>query len=264
MMNCRFSIYVPSSSEHLPSPLVWEPCTSTQEQITYECRQIKRDWPALTPAPYGLAGDISAYVDTDGRVILLLRKVYYPTLADIGIMTLVVEADGPVRQAFWSGIMSRSEENRMLGSGTIAPGKSAIAFYALSGFQPYRIEWIVGDDALLRPPTIFDRPVEDPMTGEVYSGSHHYVIKGNQFGVYRWDGTYMGAVDSDAPAFGDVQWVGRTMLYALASNPWFRIMRWTEHDGARVLVDLGDDYTRGAGYPGSDGKDLVWLQAEDG
>ena len=263
VLGCRFSVYVPSSKEYLPSPLVWEPCTSAHEKINYKCRQIHMDWPSSRPAPYGLAGDHTACVDSNGRVVLQLRKLYELTSDRIGIMTVVVEADGPVRQAFWSGFMSRDAEDRMLGSGTIAPGKSAIPIVALSGTEVTRWEWIGGDDRMLRPPTIFDSAKSDMATGVVYSGSYFYAMKGRQFGVYRWDGTSLGQLGSPG-AYGSLQWVGRTLLYALASRPWYALFRWTEQDGARELVGFGDDYSRGAGWPGSDGTDMVWLQGEDG
>ena len=127
-----------------------------------------------------------------------------------------------------------------------------------------RWAWFGGDDTLLRPPILFDRLETDELTGMVYVGSHFYAVKGNQFGVYKWNGTRVEERVGPPSAFGSVQWVGRTMQFAVASSPFYRLMRWTEHDGARELVGFGDDYSRGAGSSASEGKDLVWLQGEDG
>ena len=53
------------------------------------------------------------------------------------------------------------------------------------------------------------------------------------------------------------------MLFAFEEWPWYEVLRWTEKDGTKTLIGFGNDYSRGAGHPGSDGVDLVWLQGED-
>jgi len=82
--------------------------------------------------------------------------------------------------------------------------------------------------------------------------------------VFKWDGTDMGVAAYATVAYSPPQWVGDTLLFALQSSPNYRVVRWTEHDGTKILVgaDFGQDDLRGAANPGSDGKDLVWLQGE--
>ena len=79
LSDCQYRVYVPSSPQYLPPPLIWEPCTSTIGPLPYDCRQIRQNWPSLDPAPYSLAWGSKASVEPDGRVVLQFRKVYTPT-----------------------------------------------------------------------------------------------------------------------------------------------------------------------------------------
>jgi len=102
-MECQYRLYVPSSREYLPPPLNWEPCTSNSGPLAYDCRQIRMDWPSVYPYPNALAIDYTASVESDGRVVIQLGKVYTKPGPEqlVAGMGLVVEADGPVRQAIW-------------------------------------------------------------------------------------------------------------------------------------------------------------------
>jgi hypothetical protein len=69
-------------------------------------------------------------------------------------------------------------------------------------------------------------------------------------------------VASPATAFLIGPRFGPTLLFSLASFPRYRVLQWTELDGTRELLVLGDDYGIGAANVASDGKDLVWIQGE--
>jgi len=177
-------------------------------------------------------------------------------------MGLTVEADGPVGQAFWVDYGFVKGDKISLANRSIAPGKSSwVAIHLFDG-APVRNASFGGDDRLLRPPILIDRLASAPDAATVVAGANFYLETSRQLRVFKWDGTDMGLAASAAQAYGPLQWVGPTLLFAYASSPHYEIVRWTEHDGTRLLIGFGSDYSKGAGYPGSDGKDLVWIQGE--
>jgi len=200
-------------------------------------------------------------------VVIQVRKVYQLPGEDslTGLMGLVVEADGPVRQAFWRDYAPYRSHQTQLGDTNIAPGKSG---WFMSEILPTgytnRTAPFAGDDTLLRPPILFDRKESDPNVATVWVGPSFYNETTNSKDLIRkWDGTDMGIAAYGPSVHSLPQWIGRTMLFSFEEWPYYRVIRWTEHDGTQVLVGFGDDYSRGAGHPGSDGVDLVWLQGED-
>ena len=148
------------------------------------------------------------------------------------------------------------------GTGNIGDGKSSGQIIEAKGNNATRVGAHAGDDTQLRPTIVYDRPYLDPQRGFPHVGRDFYVMKGRQFDVYRWDGTHVAKVAYDPDAYAYEQWVGPTLLFALHSYPWYRVKRWTEQDGVRDLVGSGEGYYRGATSPGSDGKDLVWLEGD--
>jgi len=203
-------------------------------------------------------------VDADGRVVIQLRKVYDLPGNDepTAFMGLVVEADGPVRQAFWRDYVPLRGRHVALSSSTVAPGKSGWVVDDYDSGQSSRMVAFGGDDTLLRPPIIYDRLSSHPEFGAIWVGPHFY-IEGTKTKdhVYRWDGTYMGVSQVGPSVHSLPQWIGPTLLFAYQESPQYHLLRWTEHDGTRVLVGF-DDNSKAAGNPGSDGIDLVWVQGE--
>ena len=267
VMDCQYRFYVPSSREFLPAPLVWEPCTSSIGPLPYECRQIKVDWPSFEPPPYALGGQHSGYVDSNGRVVIQLQKNYEISRGGRlwGQMGLVVEADGPVRQAFWRDYVPKDTGRQITVYGSaIASGKSGWSVDEWIGNHPNRCAALAGDDTLLRPPIFFDRLQSAPDVAIVIPGARFFLENSRQRRVFKWDGTDMGIAAYATSAHSPAQWVGDTLLFALESSPNFRVVRWTEKDGTKILVgsDFEQDYLKGAANPGSDGKDLVWVQGE--
>jgi len=221
------------------------------------------DWPSEQPPPYALGGNHSAYVESDGRVVLQIRKVYERPAPsqDWASMGLVVEADGPVRQAFWRDYYWKSATQVVLDMTSVAPGKSSWRFVEwIDG--SHRVAPFGGDDTLLRPPILSDRLQSDPQAASALVGADFYLEISHSMRVFRWDGTDMGVAAHGTGAYWSQQWVGRTLLFALSSSPNYRVLRWTEHDGTRVLVGFAGDDSKGAATPGSDGMDLVWVQGE--
>ncbi len=265
IMDCKYRLYVPPSRDLLPPPLIWEPCTQDLGPDPYDCRQIKVDWPTLFPAPYAIGGEAPAYVDADGKVVMQLRKVYARETdegRESAILAMVVEADGPVRQALWADYENWQDPAFALAASGVAPGKSSWVVGQFSGYAVIRDVSMGGEDTLLRPPVLLDVLESSPDPAWVMAGSYYYVETGYSWRVRGWDGTDKGFAIHGAGAYSPPTWVGPVLLFAYEVFPTFRVLRWTEQDGTRELVGFGNDLTKGAGYPGSDGKDLVWVQGE--
>jgi len=221
------------------------------------------DWPSDYPAPYSLGGAQPAYVDSDGKVVMQVRKVYSRSASVrlSGVMGILVEADGPVRQAFWQDYVPRNTGLSLL-SRSVAPGKSSWALAQMKDGYVYRVAPFAGDDTLLRPPILADKLESDGDAFSVVAGSQFYLATGRRWGVHRWDGTEMGVLPAGGGVWASPVWVGPDLLVPYASSPNYAIFRWTEQDGIQLLIGFGEDYSRGAGSPGSDGKDLVWVEGE--
>ncbi len=265
VMDCKYRLYVPPSRDLLPPPLAWEPCTQDLGPDSYTCRQIKVDWPTDINPPYAIGGNAPAYVDTHGNVVMQLRKLYRRDTdqgREMAYMAVVVEADGPVRQAFWEDYYSPEGAPVVIAQRGVARGKSSWDISEWSGGTSIRDVSVGGDDTLLSPPVLLDVLDSSPDVATVVAGSDYYVETGYNFRVRAWDGADMGLAAQGAGAYSPPTWVGPTLLFARESFPTYRVRRWTAQDGARELVGFGSDMTKGAGDPGSDGKDLVWIQGE--
>lgn len=267
IMDCKYRLYVPPSEAMLPGPLVWEPCTQDlgPGEDELECRQIKVDWPTELQAPYAIGGNAPAYVAADGKVVIQLRRVYLrdgDNGPETAYMALLAEADGPVRQAFWQDYYPYNEAPYVITQRGVAPGKSSWYITQWSGGTVVRHVAVGGDDTELRPPVLLDLPDDDPSAASVIAGRDYYVETGYSFRVRSWDGTDKGLAAQGAGGYSPPTWVGSTLLFAYESFPTYRVQRWTEQDGTKDLVAFPYDGTRGAGFPGSDGNDLVWIQGE--
>jgi len=266
VMDCKYRLYVPPSEDLLPPPLTWETCTQDLGPGDYDCRQLKVDWPTDLEAPYAIGGNAPAYVAPDGKVVIQLAKMYEregATGRERALMSIVVDADGPVRQAFWTDYQTGQIPSLWFTQRGVAPGKSSWVVMEWSGGSLVRSVSIGGDDKVLAPPVLLDVLASDPDPATVVAGSEYYVETGYDFRVRSWDGTDKGFAAKGAGAYSPPTWVGPTLLFAFESSPTYRIWRWTEQDGSKELVGFGADTTKGAGFPGSDGKDLVWIQGEN-
>jgi len=226
------------------------------------------DWPSTQPEPYSLGNNQYAYVDQDGKVMLQLHKIYEvsePEFAN-GVMGLVVEADGPVKQAFWREYLSKqgSAVNKIsFWPTSVAYGKSGWYMLEWANGEQHRLAPFWGDDEALQPTIINNRLVADSASGIAWIGSDFYAEATlGQGWVRKYDGTDMGVAVPDTWAYSAPQWIGRNLLFALEANPSYRVKIWTEQNGTQTLVGHPGDDSTGWANPGSDGKDIVWIQGE--
>ncbi|MCL2825206.1 MAG: hypothetical protein FWD57_14545 [Polyangiaceae bacterium] len=269
VMDCKYRIYVPSNREYLPSPLIWEPCASTTGPLSYDCRQIHMDWPTEQPNTTGVVPSL-AFVDPENAVVIALRKVYELTgeSRPTAFMSMVVEADGVVRQAIWTDYVPLQEMMAWPGLRSIARGKSSWVINEMdrpNGFVR-RVVNLAGDDVNLRPPVLYDSPIGGEEEASVIAGNQFYLLYGSSFRIRKWGDTTDIAYPANGGGggiYGGAYWVGDTLLMNLAVFPTYALLRWTEQDGTQTLVGFPGDKTKGATNSATDGKDLVWIQGED-
>jgi len=135
----------------------------------------------------------------------------------------VAEADGPVRQAFWKDYAPKNRGVSLDGRGA-APGKSSWAITEMVDGYPGRVVSFGGDDTVLRPPILSDFLRSDSDISTAVAGTHFYLQTGAKRRVRRWDGTDMGVVGYGG-SDGSAQWVGPTLLFALAASPNYAVLR---------------------------------------
>ena len=268
VMDCKYRLYVPPTKDLLPEGLTWEPCTTDLGPDTFDCRQIHVDWPSVHDPPYAI-GDVSpAYVEDDGRVVLQLNKAYRRTSAggdvEKGTMSMVVEADGSVRQALWTDYGVDTWLPMVLSGRSVSRSKSTWEVSEWDGSHVVRVVSLGGDDTDLSPPVLMDRLADSPDAALAYAGPSYWLEQGSQRRIVGWDGMDHGLVSNHpTTALSPAQWVGDTLLWAYESGYTHRLWTWTKPDGARELTPFPADNSTGAGNPASDGKDLVWVQGED-
>jgi hypothetical protein len=268
-MDCKYRLYVPPSNDLLPQGLTWEPCTTDLVgPDTFDCRQVAVDWPTDIETPYALAGVSPGYVEEDGRVVLQVRKAHLRDgmswQKEAAFMGLVVEADGPVRQAFWMDYDAYQSAPMILNNLAVAPGKSTWAAVEWHDMNVTRRASFGGDDTDLSPPILLDRLEDSPDAAIAYAGANYWLQNGRaELRVIGWDGIDHGVLAGVTAAVSPATWAGDALLWAYESNPTYRLWTWTKQDGSRELTPFGSDLSKGAGNPGTDGKDLVWVQGED-
>ena len=264
MMEGTYRIYVPSTRDSLPPPPVWEACADVEGPVPYSCLQLAWSWPNLeqqlhTSVPRGR----SAYSDSDDKLVMELDA--HLRLEPIDCfnrsMRMVVEADGPVRQAYWHELRSSQFPQLLPPPMSIAPGKSSWVFERRGSSQDLdRTVVLGGDDTLLRPPVLVDGVRNQGTFAEVLVGSHFYstFVKGTlQNDVFNWDGKRV-----DSLGLRGWRWWIRDSLWSFdTSSDNASVFRWTEQEGIRVFASFGvDDGSHSIGLASTDGANLVWVQ----
>lgn len=271
VFDCGYRFYVPSSEAYLPPPLEWEECTD-EGPDPYQCRRLRMN----SDADESVGGHSDGYVESDGRVVLQFRRIR----SDIAVagtrdfLCLVVEADGPVRQAILAkGLDGNITQYWAPGELGIAPGK---VLWTLSKWDistsPKSIEWLAvigGNDRDLAPSWIFDRSPDAGAWTHAHTGPNEWIeAQGHTSLLHGWDGTEYGVIWKSAEDYGTgwatiPVWVGSTVFWEGLSSAYSWIWSWTKEAGSRRLVSYGPDTSRAVASFGADEKDMVWVEGKD-
>lgn len=246
------NLYAAPSPEKMPASLVWEPCSSIVAPLGISCMQIKETWP---PTSGGVSKGIAmfhAWQDASGKVGLALG---YGT-GGFSVRT-VAEAGGPVHQA-----ISYDRGQCSVTAGSLAAGKSVwMVVQPKSSTRPEERGAIGGEAGSV--PLVLEH-WNDGAARSYYAGPSSYFALGPANAVRSWT--------PGAPPLGNVvltdpgqmlprTFIGDELFYEVSNLSYARIKVYSPANGARDLVSFGDDVSKRAVDFGTDGVDMVWVEA---
>lgn len=248
--NCNF--YAAPSPEKMPPPLVWEPCSSIVAPLGIDCRQIKFNWQPPTNGGTTSIGGMSGWVDAAGKSWLAVGF----TPADLAVY-VVAEADGPVHQA-----ISYKRGQCSITRARIDTTKAIFTVVRPHSKTSPEERGAIGSD-VNEVPRVLEHWA-DGAGRSYYAGPASYFALGAGNEVRAWT--------PGAPPLGTVvltdpgqmlpfRFVGNELFYQVGDQYYGRIKVFSPASGARDLVSFGNDVSSRAVNFGTDGIDMVWVEA---
>ncbi len=250
-------IYVPTTKEQMPEPIVWEPCDAPEVPPTWKCRQMKVDWTPPKEATTAVAAAIMmGWLNPNGGVTFAFDR-----WKEEGIYRLFADADGPVRAAVLAN------QWKYCNPYTESVGSGYYAYKVMEGSVMGGA--IVGKLDELQP--LYTVRSEEMVHSGFSVGSYGvmHIGNGQQISVRPWTdldtsifvaspATQKGRQQNMAHFFGDALfWNSFT-----GSSP-SELMVWTPDGGTQALVSTEPDWTKGVLAMSTDGKDMVWSYGEN-
>ena len=263
-------LWIPQDPETQVEPLEWEPCGEGAPGGD-GCQQMKRPW--WTGEGYGAIGDTFPGVPEldNGGVEPLLRLLRISVDGtDASYIEFVVgEPDGAIR---YSMRKPWSEDDEC-------------------GYQDYDLTdgvWVMapnGDDTV----PIEESPLDGAIVVDIATKEVSLPYRANDPSTPGWRAGAQGFLRRTSPALylHDRAFTSETLLHSAATDPIGAISSTARHligdsaiwevytsttigiraydpeRGPHDLIRFLDEPTRGAGTPGTDGVDLVWMEGED-
>lgn len=249
-------IYKPKTAANLPPPVRWEACPSIATPAGVDCRLMAVEGdPADKAFP---AGAEAAAVNADGSVVLVAYRNVQPEWT----YRLIAEADGPVHEAY----LLTDPRLCNLATPSVGGERYAMRVYehtASTGGGFVASEWTTGRLS--------------PRLAVHFSGASAHTVWAGSFALldltagftldqYSWtDGAKLASLWSAAqdnglqqgiPVFADgaAFWPSSNLRY-------HKVKVYTPSTGVRDFLSVGAVTTKGYGDLGTDGKDLVWIEA---
>jgi len=250
-------VYVPTTKDRLPPALRWEACPPTASPPGSDCRLMANDEvPGNKNAP---AGAESARVKMDGSVVLGAYRSVQPDWE----YEMIVDADGAVHTAY----LLTDPHHCLFAKPTIQGDRYAMRVYEFAssyGGGFIASEWGSGP---LAPRLAVHLPATSAHS--VYAGPFAILdlTAGFTFDQYAWaDGARLPSLWSAAQDNGLQQGIPVSTEGAIfwpSDNLSYQKTKvYTPSSGVRDFLSAGMVTTRGYDDLGSDGKDLVWLDAQ--
>ncbi len=249
------SFYVPRSRDVLPSPVRWEPCPSIVRPAGAKCQIMANDSGVELGRPSGDA----AWVAPDGNVVLSVIRTAQPM--STGVHRLIADADGPVHTAMFIAANSRCTP----------------AFARLLN-QRYAIR--IYEDNSSYGGGLLASDVDDltPRIAIHLNKQHSHSVRAGPFFIldvtkdyalerYSWDdGSPLPVLWSSSDDQGLQQtaftFAGDAMFWGADDTNYSKVHVHTPAGGVRDFLSAGLVIDRGFGAIGTDGKDLVWIEAK--
>ncbi len=248
--DCRF--YSAPSPEKMPPPIVWEPCIAPLP-AGLDCQHMKAEWQAPDTGAFGFTR--SGYVDPAGHVLLGIHRTFASRYYD-----LVAEADGPVHHA----MAAPAEGNCYIGEASVREGHVTY----LASRQTPSLEfprWGAvggGIDDVARVLASYPNQGSGGGRGYFAGGTAFFEYGAGGPTVRDWSGAVVEKLAVNAPGqFGRSMFQQDALLLSVRNLTYGRVMVWTPTTGVQDLISYGNDVSHYASDAGTDGVDLVWVEA---
>jgi len=252
---CGF--YVPKTKDKLPPPIRWEPCPATAAPAGADCRLMANDEvPGDKSSP---AGAEVGLVKLDSSVVLGAYRSVQPGW----IYQFIADADGPVHTAY----LLTDPKSCLLATPSHEEARYTLRIFehsSSSGGGFVAGDWALGS---LGPRIAVHLSASSSHTPYASPFAILDLTSGFTFDQYSWaNGSRLPSLWSAAqdsglqqgiPVFanGAAFWPSSTLRY-------HKVKVYTSSTGVRDLLSAGMVTTRGYGDLGTDGKDMVWIDAQ--
>lgn len=242
-------LYAPSAPQNLPPPLQWKSCNPAWSGDAGidggGCKII--DQPAAGSPEFGAS--------VRGGVVSLATGEFIDGLyADV-----IADADGPVHQALL-------ETDRKASQCTPFPqdmrdGKYVYAMYPPNDFNGGG--FLAGDVNEFHPS--FAHHFSDALTHGVVVGTLGVldVDETDTFRLYEWAQSpkVINNPQDVGLQYSFAFFSSNALFWAATNATYLRVGEYTDSVGAIDFLTFGNDWTQGAGDLGSDGQNMVWVEA---
>jgi hypothetical protein len=248
---------IPTTRDALPPPIRWENCPDNALPGVRgaQCRMISPSWPAPGDPWVAYPGGAIAQRGGNAPSISFVRSAKHSQLL------VVADVDGPVhtaqietRRACWANHISARD------------GRFAFSASVKEDDTSFAIAGRIGD---LRP-AIYGVAKTPGTIARFFAGTRGLgrLSFGFRISLFDWDTETSELLwkpqDDNALDGGDVLVHGADVLFTSHSRSIMKIKVHRAGEGSRDLVSFGDDLSRGAGHPGTDGRDFVWVEGSGG
>lgn len=247
--NCEF--YAAPSADRMPTPIEWEPCSSTALSLGFACRQIKITWPA-SALGVQMAQSPSGWVDGSGKAWLATSRLFGKT-----VLKFVAEVDGAVHLA-----VTHQTGRCSLPDASLRSGRAVFHAVRQNSQGVDEQNGAIGGSVDALPLVLESWP--DAKSRSFIAGPNSYFALGadNVIRPYAAGGASLGTVTvTDPGQMGAIQFVGDELFYQVHSLSYSRIKVYSLTAGARDLISFGNDVSANAADFGTDGVDMVWTEA---
>lgn len=248
------SFYVPRSRDLLPSPVRWEPCPPIVRPAGASCQMMANDVGVESTPP----GADAAWVAPDGKLVLSVVRTAQPM--NKGVHRIIADADGPVHTTMFIAATARCAPafEKLQG------GRYAVRVYEDS--SSYGGGFLASEIDDLSPRIAVHLSKQN--SHSIYAGPFSILDlnKGFKIEQYAWtDGAPLPLLWSPAQDNGLQQggfsFTNDAMFWVADDTNYAKINVYTPAGGVRDFLSAGLVIDHGFGAIGTDGKDLVWIEA---
>jgi hypothetical protein len=241
--------YTPTRSDQMPPGIEWEPCAEPILAVYPSCRRMKTDGPFNDRLNGFVVGGYSGMVDASGKAVLAFGR------ASTNVTHLLVgEADGPIRHAIRTATGPCQLELPRLAAGRVLYPHYQTPERGTQ--QGYRYGAIGGtfDEAAV----VLDRMAEGIRK---YSAGPDVFFDGDAFRPWAPDAPILSSI-GERVDFEPGIFIGDAFFFRPnTSGDTGRVRIHQPGTGLRDFLWYGDDVASSAAYFGTDGKDMVWIEA---